>query len=239
MKHMTRNQKLGVIFIATLMLILGLTIDKTINMIFNATNHIEIEKSEKCEGTKLYYNTKEMDIYTHCVDSVKIKRDNGFDELSKLFETNTTVDGIIENMTKKEIYKDGGSTLYVDEINDVAILKCQTTDGNRDIYIGDKNMKYEETFCKNTYSKIDEENFEITYYVHDLINVKDSNKLYMTLKDLESDEYETVLVFKDDLKGIKKGSKYLFKFETDKYPFINNIKEVFAKSTIKEIEKVK
>lgn len=50
------------------------------------------------------------------------------------------------NDATREIYKDGGSILYKNK--DFSLLKCNTIDGNKDIYIGDNSLKYEENYCK-------------------------------------------------------------------------------------------
>ena len=42
-------------------------------------------------------------------------------------------------------YRDGGSTKYT--TNNYSILRCNTINGNYDIYIGDKDMEYEKGFC--------------------------------------------------------------------------------------------
>ena len=44
------------------------------------------------------------------------------------------------------MYKDGGSIMYKN--NDIAILKCNTVSGNKDIYIGKSNLRYESDYCK-------------------------------------------------------------------------------------------
>jgi hypothetical protein len=54
---------------------------------------------------------------------------------------------VINNKATKEVFKDGGSIMYKNK--DFSLLKCNYWTGNQDIYIGDTNMKYEETYCKN------------------------------------------------------------------------------------------
>lgn len=44
------------------------------------------------------------------------------------------------------IYRDGGTRKYA--VSTYTILKCNTLDGNNDLYIGDENMEYEDDFCK-------------------------------------------------------------------------------------------
>ncbi len=63
------------------------------------------------------------------------------DDFIELLEQETS----LEKM-KKEIYKDGETVLY--HSDSIGILKCNTLDGNQDIYIGDNNLIYEERYCK-------------------------------------------------------------------------------------------
>ena len=43
-----------------------------------------------------------------------------------------------KNIIKGDIYKDGGSVIY--KYDNYTIIKCNTLDGNRDVYIGSKDM---------------------------------------------------------------------------------------------------
>lgn len=43
-----------------------------------------------------------------------------------------------KNIIKGDIYKDGGSVIY--KYGNYTIIKCNTLDGNRDVYIGSKDM---------------------------------------------------------------------------------------------------
>ena len=45
-------------------------------------------------------------------------------------------------------YDDGGSLLYSSEEYDLSVLECGTLDGNKDIYVGDYTMYYDNTMCK-------------------------------------------------------------------------------------------
>ena len=53
---------------------------------------------------------------------------------------------IIDELEQVDMYKDGGSIMYKN--NDIAILKCNTVSGNKDIYIGKSNLRYESDYCK-------------------------------------------------------------------------------------------
>ena len=56
------------------------------------------------------------------------------------------IDYITRQMTVKEQYRDGGSIMY--ERDDLRVLKCNTADGNKDIYIGYNNLEYKKDYCK-------------------------------------------------------------------------------------------
>ncbi len=59
---------------------------------------------------------------------------------------------MVRKMTIDDEYEDGESILYRDyeqlSTTGFSILMCSTLDGNRDIYIGPKLMKYESGFCQ-------------------------------------------------------------------------------------------
>ena len=55
---------------------------------------------------------------------------------------------IKEKLKQKEALWDGGTTMYVSPKENITFVLCQTTDGNKDIYVGNKDMRYEESFCK-------------------------------------------------------------------------------------------
>lgn len=48
----------------------------------------------------------------------------------------------------KEEVDDGGSMLYSSDEYDLSVLMCGTLDGNKDIYVGDYTMYYDNTMCK-------------------------------------------------------------------------------------------
>ena len=96
---------------------------------------------DKTESDKYDYN-----IYAYN-GSVNIRIDNKEYSLKQvLTENKITMNEIIEKANqderngkiKVEMYKDGGSILY--KYDNYAIIKCHTLEGNRDVYIGSKDM---------------------------------------------------------------------------------------------------
>lgn len=111
---------------------------------------VEIIKASDCNSkAQLYYSEENRNIYTYCLDQIKVNNDNNSMQLKDYLKTHSgTIDFIIKNFTKEPeaSYDDGGTKLY--NGNNFNILKCHTLNGNNDIYIGDKNMGYHNSFCR-------------------------------------------------------------------------------------------
>lgn len=222
--------------VAVLMLVAGFTINEMTNKLFSEHERVEIKKSEVCDGAKLYYEGNGFDIYTYCLDSVKIAGDGDKTELKDLFKTDLTLDNIYETLQKKDVYKDGGSIMFEDAENGIAVLKCNTLEGNEDIYIGAKGMTYEEAFCKNRFEVINENEFEVYFDVLLLTRANDGD-IYLTLSVVNVGEVVTVKVKEEDIKTIKKPGDYTFTFETENLPLKYDIKTIFDNAKIVDVRK--
>lgn len=116
---------------------------------------VEFKRVHLCiDDIKLYYTDDEgTKYYFNCLEEVTINFDDEAISLKKALEKNKiTIDEIIGNLILDETYEDGGSTMYKDNEQEystgIAVLKCNTTDGNKDVYIGNTAMKYEKNYCK-------------------------------------------------------------------------------------------
>ena len=49
----------------------------------------------------------------------------------------------------KEILDDGEITVYRTE--NLSLIRCNTTKGNKDVYLGDENLSYKDNYCKVMY----------------------------------------------------------------------------------------
>ena len=99
------------------------------------------------------YIKENQKISYKCIDEIFV-----YDKNSKTKETlyyyftyeydsiDEAVKPIIDELEQVNMYKDGGSIMYKN--NDIAILKCNTVSGNKDIYIGKSNLRYESDYCK-------------------------------------------------------------------------------------------
>lgn len=112
-------------------------------------NHqIKITKTKDCDNQVIeYYQYEEQKVYLVCLDEITIDGATFKDYFSKTYQTfNDSIDNLTKNMEVIDTYKDGGTKLYKND--SIALIKCNTIDGNKDIYIGDTNLEYQESFCK-------------------------------------------------------------------------------------------
>ena len=119
---------------------------------------IETIPSNNCDKqVKLYYSENDINVYTYCLDDVKVGEEK--QELKEyLKEKNvtihTSINYLIDKLTNEGVFikgqeailNDGGSKMYIND--NINILMCNTLEGNQDIYIGNGSMKYESNFCK-------------------------------------------------------------------------------------------
>ncbi len=124
---------------------------KTNNIGTNGYNDFEliVKNSDKAEKRKilnnieLYKYNSNYNLYYYGLDEVNVNVNNETMSLEEALKTGKlTIDGIIAkaNMdnVKSDMYKDGGSMIYW--YDDYTIIKCHFLDGNRDVYIGSKDM---------------------------------------------------------------------------------------------------
>ena len=109
---------------------------------------IKITKTKDCDNKVIeYYQYEEQKVYLVCLDEIKLDDATLKDYFSKTYQTfDDSINNLINSMKLVDTYKDGGTKLYKND--SIALIKCNTIDGNKDIYIGDINLEYEESFCK-------------------------------------------------------------------------------------------
>ena len=191
---------------------------------------------------ELFMEQEDRNIYTYCLDDVKIKFNDKEKNLKDFIKTDEeAIDKIIGILEFKDVVYDGGSKIYKGE--NVTLIKCNTLDGNKDIYIGDQNMKFKENFCDN-----DNYTFVRTYTVK---NIKECNEGQLIDDEISSSNcgsYEVELSqFQQENQKIIIGNLWDVKLEVNKtYEFefqlnkdVNNIEDsienIFENSTIVEI----
>lgn len=112
------------------------------------SDQIKIIKTKDCDNKVIeYYQYEGQKVYLVCLDEIKLDDATLKDYFSKTYQTfNDSINNLINSMNLIDTYKDGGTKLYRSDT--ISLLKCNTIEGNKDIYIGDTNLEYEESFCK-------------------------------------------------------------------------------------------
>lgn len=75
------------------------------------------------------------------------------DVLNKYLSNNSsqisdTLEFMTSKLDKKNVLKDGGTTIYRSKDKDVTMIVCNTLDKTHDIYIGDFSINYEQFMCR-------------------------------------------------------------------------------------------
>lgn len=115
--------------------------------------NIVIEEESNC-NLKLneYYKKDNRTIFTSCLNEINIENEENkqitlkyhLDNINQFFER--SINQLVSDANVDNILKDGGTTIY--KKDNYTIILCNTIDGNRDIYIGNKDFKYEQGYCK-------------------------------------------------------------------------------------------
>lgn len=206
----------------------------------NNTN-IKFQNQEDCNKSQLLLKDNDRNIYTYCLENPKIKIDRNEIELEKYIEDNEdAIDKIIKILELKDIFDDGGTQIYK---GDITLIKCNTLDGNKDIYIGNKDLKFKQNFCKNnnytfirTYTVKDISKYTEQQYTDDGIPVGYGNSFKVILSEFQGDT-KTVII--NNLWDISLEKNKTYEFELMLYEDANDIKDtieyIFKNSTIVEV----
>lgn len=115
-------------------------------------NLLFVNQDNECKDEfQEYYSRDDRKIYLVCTDEVYVNEGNELVPLEFYLNISSsylddTIDSLVKDFNKYNIY-DGGSIMY--KSDDMSVLKCNTLDGNKDIYIGKKDMQYENNYCKD------------------------------------------------------------------------------------------
>ena len=124
------------------------------------TNSLDIDLKVSSENNDKNINFKEYlkfdnrTIYlAENVSELFIVENKNQTSLKKYIINSTeSVDKSIENITnllnKQSILKDGGTIIFKNKDKNMTLIKCNTIDGNKDIYIGDYNLNFKSNMCK-------------------------------------------------------------------------------------------
>lgn len=130
-----------IILIDIMILINMLTVKQLITQMFYVEEKSSCSQLEKIEFDK--YN-----LYLDCIDVTYETKNHYQISLSEAFKTKEiTRKDIKEKLSKKETIP-STATIYTNTEENITFILCQTSEGNKDIYVGNKTMQYNENFCK-------------------------------------------------------------------------------------------
>ncbi len=121
--------------------------------IYNVNEMLQYYEYLDRDGKKYkIYHLKEFDLFIKngfgTYDSYSSLLGNGYLSMHTIFDFMEYQVG--RNQGTKEILKDGEATMYRTE--NLSLIRCNTKEGNKDVYFGDEKLKYKENFCSEKYN---------------------------------------------------------------------------------------
>jgi len=198
---------------------------------------VNSEGDDNCNyKAQLLVEQKDRNIYTYCLKNATVKINGKENDLKNFIETdNNGVDKIIDILKLEDTFWDGGTKIYKGD--NITLIKCHTLAGNRDVYIGDENMKFKENFCDNdnytfvrTYTVKSVKEYKKQQYTDDGTPVSYGNSFEVELEQFqagtkkviinnlwdikleENKTYEFELQLYEDAKNIEDTTEYIFKY---------------------------
>ena len=205
--------------------------------------NISYERLDDCNNKPaLLLSSKDRNIYTYCLDEMEVDIDDNRVKLDEYISNN---DNWVEYLTSKldnvDTLYDGGTKIYKGD--NITIIKCNTLDGNKDVYIGNEDLEFKQNFCKNdnytfvrTYTVKDIEEYTGEQYTSDGIPVSYSNSFEVTLSQFQKEETSVIINNLWDIK-LEKNKNYEFEFRL--YDSASEIKDsieyIFKNADIIEV----
>lgn len=158
-----------------------------------------------------------------------------------LLQNKITMEEIIAKANKDfpnaTSYDDGGSIEY--HYENYTIIKCHTLDGNRDVYIGTKDLKLKDININSNDINNNTENstFTKTYNVLNVADSNDENYIYLTIRQFQEEEVKTVKVQRSLANGIEITKDYEFTFKYTDKKVEENIESIFTNTKLISIKK--
>lgn len=251
-KNITKKEKLKYIMFIILTFLLGTIFGLLIGKL-SKTKTENFTINVNGVGTKVikeYYRSEENGVYLYNISEVEVNDNNKIMTLSEYIEEYNDLESFMANLSKhldvRKTLHDGGTIIYEGKKNTsytdkITIIKCNTNDGNKDIYIGSGNMNTTEAFKNGACGKnfFEDKVFERIYYLrsYSKSDLKD-NEYILYLADDFGNEYPLAYKLEKDLiEKLKNIEELKFKFENPYGELIKeDIRDIFEKCTIKSIE---
>lgn len=187
---------------------------------------INIVENEKTKFEFYFKDNFGFEYYVAGIEKIEII-DGEINNLKEIIQDNKlTMNDIISNFKMERIYSNG-KEIYISEENINKPIKVLKDITNKKYYIGPDYINFETIIYEQIVSK--------KYTVLNLEKTKKKDYIFVTLKDNERDEVDTVKILNSNNYTLLENNNYLFKFIKNEE---NNdtIESIFNNSTIKEIK---
>lgn len=111
---------------------------------------LDIIYADECENEiREYVKLDDRKVYTVCISEILLNKEDI--TLSYYMKTNNienTIKDLLSNLEYKDALNDGGTEIYQND--KMTVIKCNKTlvnKTNKDIYIGNSNLVFQEDFC--------------------------------------------------------------------------------------------
>lgn len=184
---------------------------------------------------KVYlYNTNEI-----LINDISLKEYiNSYKNIDDLFNS------LGDNIEEDKKLQDGGTTIYKTKTDskfnkDLTIIKCNTTEGNKDLYFGEY-LNTETAFLNGACGKkmIQDEEFQKVYLIKKIKKLEEDNLYELLIVDQDSSKSVTLTrkISEESIKNLYEGKLHTFVF-TNKYKELikDDIEEIFESATLKGV----
>ncbi len=244
LKKLKKSKKILSIILLIIILIISLLIIYKVGFnygknvqLFNAEVHFNKEINKNCTGEyQEYYQKNNQKIYLYCLNKLSINNNISLNNYIDKMGIDTLIKKIPN--IKKYILFDGGTEEYHNE--EITIIKCNTLEGNHDIYIGPSDMNMLKAYNNGVCGKEKiNGTFTRTYEVIDITKGEEEDSYYVTLAVYQGQKETVQINLKEKLKVNK---NYEFTFQDSLYnindDFITDIFNSAKLINIKETDRV-
>lgn len=223
--------------------ILGLIIITSLSGCEEEITDINYKVVDECSNKpELLLNDHNINIYTYCLDNMEVSVDNTRVKLDEYIVNNVDwFEHIISKLDNVNNLGDGGTKIY--KGSNITVIKCNTLNGNKDVYIGNRDLEFKENFCKDnnytfvrTYTVKDIEEYTEQQYTSDGIQVSYSNSFKVTLSQFQKEEVSVII---NNLWDIRLEKDKIYEFEFKLYDSAGEINDsidyIFKNADIVEV----
>lgn len=216
-------------FIIGGVVIAGITLSILIGFLWGRKNMVskyDCLTVDALNELKLYYGTEDRNIYTYGIDNIDYD-DMELKDSEDIFET-------IEYYKKKfwRVANMRGKEVAVYENEDMAMLVCNTKEGNRDVYFGELGLYKRIGFCTTRSGE-----FVQTFHIKHVEKAKNDKYIYITIKRSAEEEVKTFRIESKLAPNIKAGEVYEFTFKYTNIDIDDDMESIFSGAVLLKMTK--